>query len=73
VDNRGREVPHHADAVGVRKRQCALLLGFEQPHVFDRDHCLVSEGLEKRDLLVAERPDLHSAYQNDSNGVTFAQ
>ena len=39
-------------AVGVRKRQRALLLGFEQAHVFDRDHRLVGEGLEKRDLFV---------------------
>ena len=51
----------------------ALLLGFEQPHVFDRDHRLVGEGLQKRDLLVAERSDLHSPYQNDSNGGTLAQ
>ena len=28
----------------------------EQPHVLDRDHRLVGEGLEQRDLLVGERP-----------------
>ena len=28
----------------------------EQPHVLDRDHRLVGEGLEERDLLVGERP-----------------
>ena len=44
-------------AVRVRKRQRALLLGFEQAHVFDGDHRLVGEGLEKRDLFVGERPD----------------
>jgi hypothetical protein len=37
-----------------------LLLGFEQAHVFDGDHRLVGEGLEKRDLFVGERPDFHS-------------
>ena len=42
VGNRGREVPHGGDAVGVRKRHRALFLGFEQPHVFDRDHRLVT-------------------------------
>jgi hypothetical protein len=68
-----RTSPNGGDAVGVRKRQRALLLGFEQPHVFDRDHRLVGEGLDKRDLLVAERSDLHSPYQNDSNGGTLAQ
>jgi hypothetical protein len=46
VGNRGREVPHGTDAVGMRKRQRALLLGFEQSHVFNRDHRLGGEGLE---------------------------
>ena len=39
-------------AVGMCKRQRALLLGFEQARVFDRDHRLVGEGFDKRDLLV---------------------
>jgi len=33
----------------------------EQPHVFDRDHRLIGEGLQQRDLLVGERPDLGPA------------
>ena len=49
-------------AVGVRKRQAALLLGFEEAHVFDGDRRLVGEDLEKRDLLVVERSNLHSPY-----------
>jgi hypothetical protein len=49
-------------AVGVRKRQRALLLRFKQAHVFDGDRRLVGEGLEKRDLLVVEQSDLHSPY-----------
>jgi hypothetical protein len=36
--------------LNLRKRQRALLLGFEQTRVFDRDHCLVGKVLEKRDL-----------------------
>jgi hypothetical protein len=47
-------------AVGLRKRQRALLLGFEQTRDFDRDRCLVGEVLEKRDLLGVERPNLPS-------------
>ncbi len=29
----------------------------EEPHVLDRDHRLVGEGPEERELLIAERPD----------------
>jgi hypothetical protein len=46
----------------MRKRQSALLLGFEEARVSDGDHSLVGAGLEKRDLLVGERSDLHSSY-----------
>ena len=55
-------------AVRLRKRQGALLLGFEQARVFDRDHRLVGEGLEKRNLVVGEWSDLPSPEQNSSNG-----
>ena len=34
----------------------ALLLGLKQPHVLDRDHCLVGEGGDQFDLLFGERP-----------------
>ena len=34
----------------------ALLLRLEQPRVLDRDHRLVSEGLDQLDLLVSEWP-----------------
>ena len=36
----------------------ALLHLVEQPHVLDRDHCLVGESFDQRDLLVGERFDL---------------
>ena len=29
----------------------------EQPHILDRDHRLVGEGLDELDLLIGERPD----------------
>jgi hypothetical protein len=34
---------------------------------------LVREGLEKRDLFVAERSDLHSPYEDYPNGSALAQ
>ena len=35
----------------------ALVLDFvEQPHIFDCNHRLVSEGLHQFDLLIGERP-----------------
>src|SRR5947209_8782076 len=49
-------------AISARKRQRALLLGLEQAHVFDCDHRLVGESLEKRDLFVVERSDFQSPY-----------
>ena len=60
-------------AIGVHKRERAFPLGFEQAHVFDRDHRLAGEGLEKRDLFVVERSDLPSPDQNYSYGGTLAQ
>ena len=36
----------------------ALLDLLEQPHVLDGDYCLVGEGLEERNLLLGERPNL---------------
>ena len=38
----------------------------EQPHVLDRDHCLVGEGLDQRDLRIGERLDLQAISQNDA-------
>src|SRR5271154_2485946 len=57
----------------MRKRQRALLLRFEQAHVFDRDRRLGGKGLEQRNLFVGERSDLGSPYENCSDGATLAQ
>ena len=57
----------------MRKRQCVLLLGFEQTRVFDRDRRLGGKGLEKRNLFVGERSDLGSPYENCSDGAALAQ
>ena len=44
----------------------ALLLGFEQSHVLDRDGGLVGEGFHQRDLLVGERPDFQVINDDDA-------
>src|SRR5262245_38336407 len=51
----------------------ALLDFFEQAHVFDGNHCLVSEGLEKADLTIGERTDLQSADHDSSNRGPLSQ
>ena len=49
---------------------CVALLDFlEQPHVLDGDDGLISEGLEKSDLLFREWSDLRAANQNRSDGI----
>ena len=45
----------------------ALLLRFEQTHVFDRDHRLVGKCFDQLDLLLSERPHggaVHGEYAN---------
>ena len=44
----------------------ALLLGFEQSHVLDRDDGLVGEGLDQSDLLVGERPEFEAINDDDA-------
>src|SRR5215471_15079783 len=43
---------------GLAQFCVALLDLFEQPHVLDRDHSLISAGLEEGDLFLRERSDL---------------
>src|SRR4029453_7620757 len=45
----------------------------EEADVLDGDDGLVGKGLEELDLLVRERPDLHAADQDGSEGLAFAQ
>src|SRR5262249_28646350 len=40
----------------LREIARARLHLLEQPHVLDRNHCLVGEGFDELDLLVGERP-----------------
>src|SRR5262245_41193064 len=64
------------DLEDLRSRGLTLerLLRFvEQPHVLDRDRRLVGERLQQRNLLVAERPDLHSAQEDHAECSAFTQ
>src|SRR5262249_20095074 len=44
----------------------------EQPHVLDRDHRLVGEGLQERDLSIGEQPRLNARDRNRPNGDAVA-
>ena len=46
---------------------------FEQPHILDRDHGLVGEGLQQGDLLVAERLHFGAAKHDHADALAFAQ
>src|SRR5262249_10298659 len=49
----------------------ALLQLSEQPHVLDRDHRLVRQGLQEFNLLVRERKGLCAAHCKRSNDFAF--
>jgi hypothetical protein len=52
---------------------CVALLEFlEQPYVLDRDHRLVGESFEERDLFVSEWLNFHAAYPDRTNGYPLA-
>src|SRR5262245_322105 len=44
---------------------------FKQPHVLNRNHRLVSEGLEQHYLLFGKRPNLGAANMNRANRNVF--
>ena len=52
--------------VGALGRGARFLRLLEQPRVLDRDHRLVGEGLEQRQLLVGERPAAAGAHVRSS-------
>src|SRR5579883_1973800 len=45
----------------------------EQADIAERDHRLIGEGLEQRDLLVAERIDLDTAQHDGPDALPVAQ
>src|SRR5262249_19931582 len=45
----------------------------EQPHVLNRDHRLVGEGLQELDLSVGEQPGLSAGDRNAPNGTAVSQ
>ena len=63
IERRAADDLEHVGGGGLLLQRFAQLVGallhrVEQPHVLDGDHRLVGEGLDQRDLLVGERPDL---------------
>ena len=57
----------------LRQLLCPCLHLVEQPDIFDRDHGLIGEGLQQRDLLFGERIHFGAAKRDRSNTLTFAQ
>jgi hypothetical protein len=45
----------------------------KQPNIFNGDHGLVGEGLQKGDLFVGEGTNYHSADVDDPDCQTFPQ
>jgi len=45
----------------------------EQPDVLDGDHGLVGEGLQQRDLLIRERPNLEPHREDRPERDPFAE
>jgi len=45
----------------------------EEPHVLDRDHRLIGEGLEERDLVVSEAAGLAAAHRDRSDRLVVTQ
>jgi hypothetical protein len=56
-----------------RKLACASLNTFEQPHVFDCNHRLVSERLDQFDLSVGERLNLATIEAERTNWLPLTQ
>ena len=81
----GNEIPggaaDHAQHFGcrglllerLRQLLCPCLHLVEQPHVADRDHGLIGEGLQQGDLLVAERMHFGAAKHDRSDALALAQ
>ena len=70
----GRRAADDAEHLGRRglmlqrlaQFRIALLEFFEEPHILDGDHSLISESFQERDLLLGEGANLHAA---DTNGA----
>src|SRR5262245_14435160 len=71
VSCRGTNNPEHISRCGLLLERFAQFV--EQPRVLDCDDGLRCEGFEQFDLLVRERTNFHSAYQDRPNRYAFAQ
>ena len=79
MDIRGRARDHAKNLAGrslllqrLAQLARARLHLVEQPHVLDRDHRLVGEGLHQPDLRSGERLDLASPTANDSDRLSLS-
>ncbi len=69
----GHRTADHLQHLGRGGLLLQRLLGLvEQPHVLDRDHRLVGEGLEQPDVLFGEGPHLGASHQDRAEGASFA-
>ena len=61
IEGRTADDLQHVGGGGLLLQRFAHLV--EQPRILDRDNGLVGEGLEQRELLVGERPDVLASRQ----------
>src|SRR5215467_14811098 len=59
--------------MGLRQRPILFLQLREQPDILDRDHRLVSEGLQQVDLAIGESARHGTPYRDDANGSALSK
>ena len=76
IEGRATDDFEHVGGGGLLLQRLAELTGaclhlIEQPHVLDRDHRLVGEGLDQLDLLVRERTHCGAREHNRTDHTAF--
>jgi len=77
VGRRRRDVPKYVSSrrmplQGLTKAGVAVVELLEQPRILDGDDGLIREGLDERDLALAELPGHHTRYREDADSLTLA-
>ncbi len=57
----------------LRQLRGPRLHRLEQPHILDRDHCLVGKGRGQLDVLLSERPDCAANERDHADRHAFSQ
>src|SRR5262245_32076810 len=78
IESRAADDFEHIGGGGLPLQRVAEFAGtllhlVEQPHVLNRDHRLVGEGLQELDLSVGEQPGLSAGDRNAPNGTAVSQ